>query len=199
MRLVIASNNAGKIREIREIIGDWFDEVCSLGDLGISLEVEEDGDTFAYNAQKKAREVCAVTGLCALGDDSGLCVDFLGGAPGVYSARFAGERANDDENNRKLLEQMADVPAEKRGARFVCCMALCYPDGRMLTVEGECRGSIAHVPAGDRGFGYDPVFYVEELGKTFGEIDDQTKNRISHRAVALGMLKQELERRSGGA
>jgi XTP/dITP diphosphohydrolase len=198
MKLVIASNNAGKIREIREIVGDRFEALYSLRDLGIALEVEEDGETFAQNAQKKAREVCAATGYCALADDSGLCVDYLDGAPGVYSARFAGEAASDEQNNRKLLSLLKGVPRDLRGARFVCCMALCYPDGRMETVLGECGGHIVLEPQGDGGFGYDPLFYSEELGKTFAQADAAEKNRISHRARALLALKLELERGNTG-
>ncbi len=191
MKLLIASNNRGKIREMRELLSGHFDEILSMSDAGLDLEVEEDGETFSENAAKKAREVCAASGMAALADDSGLCVEALGGEPGVYSARFSGVHGDDEANIRVLLEKMREE--ENRRCKFVSAVVLRYPDGRELSAEGEVRGILLDRKVGENGFGYDPIFYSEELGKSFGEASAEEKNSISHRARALENLLKKLE------
>ena len=188
-RLLIATNNAGKTAEIKAILGDFYDEVVSLKDAGIMLEVEEDGESFEENAVKKAREAAAVAGCDALADDSGLCVDALDGAPGIYSARYAGQDATDAQNNEKLLQALSGM--QDRTARFVCVIALVSGES-VTTARGEVEGVIATGPSGSGGLGYDPLFYVPELGQTFAEIPSDIKNTLSHRARALGALKAKL-------
>jgi XTP/dITP diphosphohydrolase len=188
-RLLIATNNQGKVKEIKAILGGFYDEIVSLKDAGIHLEVVEDGDSFEANAVKKAREAAKVAGCDALADDSGLCVDALDGAPGIYSARYAGEDATDEKNNEKLLTSLKGVP--DRTARFVSVVALVSGDN-VTTACGEVRGVIAHKPSGNGGFGYDPLFFVPRLGQTFAEIPSEIKNSFSHRARALEALKQKL-------
>lgn len=192
MKLIIASNNAHKLDEIRAILGEHFGEILSLREAGIDHETVEDGNTFLENALKKAREIAELSGCCALADDSGLCVDALDGGPGIYSARFAGEHGNDEANNRLLLEKLRDVPDAKRGAHFTSAIALVYPDGREVTAEGYIYGVIAHSPAGKNGFGYDPLFYVPELGCTTAQLSPEEKNAVSHRANALHALEAKL-------
>jgi len=194
MRLIIASNNAHKIREIREILGSYFTELCSMKEAGIVLEVEEDGETFRENALKKARETLAASGFdAALSDDSGLMVDALNGAPGVYSARYAGDGHDDAANNAKLLADMADVPEEKRTCRFVSAVALVLKDGREFVAEGAVEGILLRAPQGENGFGYDPLFYYPEFEHSFAEISAEQKNSISHRKNALTKLQEMLE------
>lgn len=193
-RLVIATNNQGKVREIKAILGGFYEEIKSLKEAGIILEVAEDGETFEQNAEKKALQAFNITGCDTLADDSGLCVDALGGAPGVYSARYAGENAADEENNNKLLWEMRGI--RDRSAKFVCVMAL-VTNGDVITARGEVAGSIAHSPSGEGGFGYDPLFFSEEFGQTFGELPEGIKNSISHRARALARLKDLLQERQG--
>ena len=188
-RLLIATNNAGKVREIKAILGGFYDELVSLNDIGLDLNVAEDGDTFEQNAIKKAREAAEAAGCDALADDSGLCVEALGGAPGVYSARYAGEDATDADNNAKLLAAMEGV-ADRR-AKFVSVVAL-VSGGTVTTANGEVGGEIAHAPSGGGGFGYDPLFYVPDLGQTFAEIPAELKNTLSHRARALAALRDKL-------
>ncbi|MGI5918445.1 MAG: XTP/dITP diphosphatase [Christensenellales bacterium] len=188
-RLLIATNNAGKVREIKAILGEFYDELVSLKDIGLELNVVEDGDTFEENAVKKAREAARTAGCDALADDSGLCVAALDGAPGVYSARYAGEHATDEENNAKLLAALKGV--ENRHAKFVSVVALASGD-TVTTVRGEVEGVIAHAPSGSGGFGYDPLFFVPELGQTFAEIPADLKNTLSHRARALAALRDKL-------
>lgn len=185
MKLVLATNNKGKVREMSEILAPYEIEVISLDAFLNIGDIEEDGDTFRENAVKKASITCERTGLMSLADDSGLEVDHLGGAPGIHSARFAGEEKNDEANNTKLLHLLAEVPAERRTARFRCVVAVAVPGGWVYTAEGTCEGVIAGEPRGDGGFGYDPLFYLPEYGKTFAELDPGTKNKISHRAHAL--------------
>jgi len=194
-RLVVATGNENKVVEIREILRDFPIEVLSLKDLNIDVEVMEDGDTFEENAYKKAWEVMKITGLPTLADDSGLQVDYLGGAPGVHSARFSGEHGNSVKNNEKLLELMKGVPMEERKARFVCSMVLLYPDGEKITARGEIEGYIATELKGSEGFGYDPLFIVPEYNKTFGELGRDIKNSISHRGKALRDLREKLKDR----
>lgn len=183
--LVLATRNQGKVRELRELLAGIDVHLTSLADYPQIPEIDEDGDTFAANARKKALVTARLTGHLALADDSGLMVDALNGQPGVYSARFAGQNASDAANNRKLLQLLADVPWQKRTARFVSAIAIAHPDGRLHTVEGICEGYILTEYRGNNGFGYDPLFFVSELGQTYAEMSEADKNRISHRGRAL--------------
>ncbi len=194
-RVVAATCNPGKLREIRSILAPLGLELLSLDDFPGIPEIVEDGATFRENAVKKATEVARLTGEMAVADDSGLSVDALQGRPGVYSSRYAGEKATDEDRCRKLLAEMAGVPAGSRQARFVCAIAVAEPSGKTEAAEGECRGEIAFSPRGDQGFGYDPVFFLPEYGKTMAELPPEVKNRISHRAKALEKLKEILKRR----
>ena len=190
MKLIIASNNAHKLEEIRAILGGAFEQILSLREAGIEHETVEDGATFAENAAKKAREIAELSGCCALADDSGLCVDALGGAPGIYSARFAGEHGNDAANRRRLLKELENT--DERGAHFCCSMALVRPDGTMTTAEGFVYGEIARAEAGENGFGYDSLFYLPEYGCTMAQLPPEKKNAISHRHNALQALLEKL-------
>lgn len=190
MKLIIASNNAHKLEEIKAILGDHFGEILSLREAGIEHETVEDGETFLQNAEKKAREIAEISGCCALADDSGLCVDALGGAPGIYSARYAGVHGDDEANNDLLLKNLEG--AEDRSAHFTCAMALVWPDGRELTAEGYIYGVIAKERAGTNGFGYDPLFYLPERGCTTAQLSPEEKNAISHRGNALHELVRKL-------
>ncbi|MEE3362422.1 MAG: RdgB/HAM1 family non-canonical purine NTP pyrophosphatase [Anaerovoracaceae bacterium] len=197
MVIAAATKNAGKIKEIGKITEQFGFEIISRDDAGIdpALEIEENGSTFAENSLIKAKTVCELCGMPAVADDSGLMVDFLGGAPGVESARFAGEHGNDGKNNEKLLSLMKNAPDGKRGAKFVCVVTLVFPDGSVISAEGECRGTIAREPEGTGGFGYDPLFIPEGYEKTFAELGADVKNKISHRSRALmklaDLLKEE--------
>ncbi|MEW5953299.1 MAG: XTP/dITP diphosphatase [Bacillota bacterium] len=190
--LVLATHNQGKVREMEKLLEGSGFKVLSLHEFPEFPEVVEDGDTFEANAIKKARETAAYTGRLALADDSGLEVDHLGGAPGVYSARFAGPARDDAANNRKLLKQLEGVPAEKRTGRFCCVVAVAAPDGRVKTARGTCEGLIGAEPRGDSGFGYDPLFYVPEYNQTFAQLDLAVKNKISHRGRAFAAAKDIL-------
>lgn len=192
MELVIASNNQNKIREIKQIIGDKFDKIYSLKELGIDIEIEETGTTFFENSLIKAKAITELTNKASLADDSGLMVDVLDGAPGVYSARFSGEPCNDYNNNQKLLSLLEGYNYEDKTAKFVSAIVLYYPNGEYLTVSGEVKGHILTEYHGDGGFGYDPLFYCDELGETFGEASQEAKNRVSHRARALDELRKQL-------
>ena len=190
-RLILASNNAKKLKELRAILADTGVEVIPQREAGCDFEVEETGETFEENAYLKASAVTKATGEAAIADDSGLCVDALGGAPGVYSARFTGNHADSDEvRNRFLLEKLKD--AEQRSARFVSCICCTLPNGDILRSRGECEGEILHAPRGENGFGYDPVFLVKSAGRSMAELSAEEKNRISHRAVALRRFQEEL-------
>jgi len=219
MKIVVATRNPGKLREIRLGLEGLAVELLSLADFPAAPAVEEDGDSFAANAVKKARALCAYTGIPALADDSGLEVDALQGAPGIRSARFAGQGASDAANNAKLLSLLHGVRPEKRTARFRCVIALAWPDGRVdtvegiaeaalgselyfkhkpldgkvETVEGIAEGVILDEPRGDQGFGYDPLFYSPELDATFSEVEAERKLRVSHRGQALAQLRQMLQ------
>lgn len=189
MKIAIATNNPNKLREIRAILGGFFDEALSLSDLGIDIDIEETGTTLTENALIKARTIRDLTGLPALADDSGLMVDALGGAPGVYSARYAGEEHDDKKNNALLIKNLEGKP---RDAKFCSVIALCYPDGRELTAEGSVRGVILEEERGTGGFGYDPLFFSPELGKTFAEATPEQKNSVSHRSRALRAMLELL-------
>lgn len=196
MKLLLATNNAHKAREIREILGERFSEILTMKEAGIELDVDEDGATFAENAIKKARETLAYAGDrfdAVLADDSGLCVDALNGAPGVYSARFSGDAHNDAKNNEKLIELLKDVPDQKRTARFCCCVALQRTDGEPIVAQGEVEGTILHEPRGENGFGYDPYFFYAPFQKSFAELSADEKNAVSHRKRALQKLKEALD------
>lgn len=193
MKLIIASNNAHKVSEIKAILGCFYDEILSLREAGIDMDVVEDADTFEGNALKKAREVFAVADADAvLSDDSGLMVDALGGAPGVYSARYAGEGHDDAANNAKLLDALRDVPDEKRTARFCTSVALIRRGMPAVTANGNVEGVILHSPQGENGFGYDPLFYYEPLKKSFAQLTPEEKNSVSHRRRALESLCDKL-------
>lgn len=197
LTLVMATRNAGKVREMAELLRDLKVRLLSLNDFPELPEIPEDGATFADNAAAKAQAVARLTGLPALADDSGLEVAALGGRPGVFSARYAQDRTggktpSDEDNWRKLLDELRDVPPEERQARFVCEIALARPNGRLVTTRGELAGTIALEPRGTRGFGYDPVFWVPEYQATVAELDPAVKNRISHRGRALKKLKDIL-------
>ncbi|SDY28815.1 RdgB/HAM1 family non-canonical purine NTP pyrophosphatase [Lysobacter enzymogenes] len=198
MKLVLASSNAGKLVELRELLGDTGIEPVAQSDLGVE-DIEETGSTFVENALLKARHACAVTGLPALADDSGICVDALGGAPGLYSARYAGRHGDNEANIDKLLAALKDVPDERRGAHFYAVIvALRHAgDPRPIIAEGLWNGRILHQRQGSRGFGYQPVFLDTEHGISAGEIDDALKNRVSHRARALAALRARLPELGG--
>lgn len=195
MKFVLASHNKGKLAEMQAILRELGVEVVLQSDLGLSLEPEENGETFTENARIKARAVMEASGLPAIGDDSGLCVDALNGAPGVYSARYGG-LDDDAARYRLLLQNMRG--SMTRTAHFHTSVVCVFPDGTELTAEGDCHGTIAYAPMGDRGFGYDPVFFVPQLRKTFAQMTAEEKNAISHRGNALrafsGILKEYLEK-----
>lgn len=189
-RLIVASHNLHKIREIKELTSHLNLEVVGLTEMGDFPPVVEDGDTFRDNAEKKAVEIANLTREYVLADDSGLEVDALNGAPGVHSARFAGEPSCDQRNNELLLKKLAGLPLAERGAQFRCLMAFAVPGGKVEFSEGICRGVIIFEPRGTHGFGYDPLFLVPEYGLTFAELTSEAKNTISHRSLAMqGMLK----------
>ncbi|NPA95642.1 MAG: XTP/dITP diphosphatase [Thermodesulfobacteria bacterium] len=193
LKAVIATKNKGKLKELQNLLSDFGLEIVSLDEFDEIGEIVEDGDTFFENAMKKARTVAERTGLLAIADDSGLEVDCLNGRPGIYSARFAGENCSDQDNNQKLLSEMKDVPAEKRGAQFRCVIVAYRPDGKWVSAEGVCRGTIGFEPVGDQGFGYDPLFIPEGEDRTMAQMTREEKNKISHRGKALQDLKSKIE------
>ena len=191
MKLVLASKNKKKLVEMNEILSHLGTEVCSEAEAGVDVEVEETGTTFEENSLLKARAVMEASGLPAIADDSGLCVDALNGAPGVYSARYGGEGLDDTGRYWLLLENMkGQMP---RTAKFVSVITCCFPNGDRLDAAGDCFGTIAYAPQGDNGFGYDPVFFVPELRKTFAQLTPEEKNAISHRGNALRAFAAELK------
>ena len=197
MELILASRNKKKIREVEAILANHFPgiRILSLDDVGYIGDIEENGETYEENALTKARTAVEAGNhqYPAIADDSGLSVDALNGAPGVYSARYAGGHGDDAANNALLLKNLADTPAEERTARFVCCIALVYPDGREITVRGETEGLIIDEARGEGGFGYDPYFYYAPFGKTFSELSAEEKNAISHRGKAIAKVAQILK------
>ena len=195
VELLVGTTNAGKLGEIETALKDLPIRIIPLSRLGAFPSVVEDGQTFEENALKKARALADFSGMPTLADDSGLEVDALGGAPGIHSARYSGEDATDVGNNEKLLQNLAGIPQEKRTARFVCVLALCLPASRgrrEWLFRAECEGWIAFAPKGENGFGYDPIFFYPPFGKTFGEVDRQTKGDVSHRGKALKKLAEAL-------
>ncbi len=191
MKMVLASKNQKKMKEMNEILSTMGVEVCLQADVGIDIDVEETGTTFEENSLLKAKAVMEASGLPAIADDSGLCVDALNGAPGVYSARYGGEGL-DDTGRYKLL--LANMPkGEARTAKFVSVITCCFPNGDVLTARGECPGTIAFAPMGEGGFGYDPIFFLPKLKKTFAQLTAEEKNAISHRGLALEAFQGKLE------
>ena len=193
--LVVASSNKHKIDEISKVTKKFGIQVISRDDAGIpkDLEIEENGSTFEENSYIKAKAIMDICGKPTIADDSGLMVETLGGAPGVYSARFAGEDQNDERNNEKLKDLLKDVSYKDRRAKFVSVITLLFPDGRKIVARGECPGHIIEEERGNNGFGYDPLFVPEGYGSTFGMLSPEVKNEISHRALALKNLAKELE------
>ena len=195
MKIAVATKNANKVKELNELMKIEAVEFLSLKDLGFDGEIEENGSSFEENALIKARFVCQKYSLPAISDDSGLCVDVLGGEPGIYSARYAsenGENSDDAANIDKLLLKLRGIKDNEKTARFVCAMAYCAPDGTEFTVKGFCEGVICGECRGDSGFGYDPVFFSTRLLKTFGEATDEEKNSVSHRAHAAALMSEKL-------
>lgn len=194
--IIAASRNQHKIVEIEEITKKFGMHIISRDDAGIpKFEIEEDGETFEENSFKKANEIMKICGKTTIADDSGLEVDYLGGAPGVYSARFAGEEGDDEKNNEKLIGLLDGIPYKERRARFVSVITMVFPDGETLVARGECEGHVIDTPVGDNGFGYDPLFVPEGFQRTFAQLTAEEKNRISHRAKALMKLEQLLAER----
>lgn len=191
MKLIIASNNAHKLTEIKAILGGRFEEILSLREAGIDHETVEDGRSFYENARKKAWEIMTISGCCALADDSGLCVDALGGAPGIYSARFSGVHGDDAANRRTMLEKLEGVT--DRAAHYTCCMVLIRPDGSELSAQAEFHGQIGHSEIGENGFGFDPIFFIPQYNCTMAQLPPETKNSVSHRHLALRELLSKLE------
>ncbi len=193
MDFILATNNMKKLAEMQRILSPLGINVVTAKMLGITLEdVEEDGDTFEANARLKAYAACKETNMPSIADDSGLCVDYLNGAPGIFSARFAGDHGNDELNNDKLLQMLEGVPEEQRTAYYVCAVCCVFPDGREIVVRGECHGKIGFQRDGNQGFGYDPLFIVN--GRAFGRYTAEEKDEISHRGIALKKLAAELEK-----
>lgn len=198
MKFLIATNNDEKLREIRRILAQFGIDGVSLSEAGVKSNPEETGSTFEDNARIKALYGMKATGMPTVADDSGLMVDALHGAPGVYSARYAGENATDEDRIKKLLHEMKDVPAGARGAKFVCAVCCVFPDGNIISVRGECDGSIAFEPIGKGGFGYDPVFIEKTTGRSFARLAGEEKDRLSHRGKALALFAKSLDKRFGG-
>ena len=192
-KLVIATGNPGKVREIKKILEGVYDEICSLKDEGIAVDIVEDADSFLGNAAKKALTISRLVDCDVLADDSGLCVDGLGGRPGVYSARYSAS-GTDEDNNKKLVEECAALDEEGRRASYVCAIVLARGGQEIYSCEGTCYGRIVLEAHGNGGFGYDPYFYLPEYGQTFGELPAEEKNKISHRALALKKVQEFLQK-----
>lgn len=191
-RIIFATGNAGKMKEIREILGDMDTEILSMKEAGIQTDIVENGTTFEENARIKAKAVAQFTKDIVLADDSGLEVDYLNKEPGVYSARYMGEDTSYTIKNQAILDRLKGVPKEKRTARFVCAIAAAMPNGDVLVTRETIEGYIGEKPAGSNGFGYDPIFYVDEFGCSTAELTEEQKNQISHRGKALRAMKEKL-------
>ena len=189
-KIIFATTNTGKIKEIKEILADFDVEVVSMKEMNITADIEENGATFEENSLIKARAVSKLTGLPALADDSGLEVDYLNGEPGIYSARYLGRDTDYDYKNNYIIKKLKDAKDEERSARFVCVISLVLPDGREFVKKGVMEGRIGYEIKGGNGFGYDPIFYLPEYGKTSAEISAEEKNKISHRGKALSAMKE---------
>ncbi len=192
-RIVFATGNAGKVKEIQMIMEDTGMEIVSMKEAGIVVDIEENGTTYEENALIKAREVAKYTDAIVMADDSGLEVDYLNKEPGILSARYLGEDTSYRIKNQNLIERLESVPDEKRTARFVCAIAAVLPDGKELTTRATIEGRIGYEEKGSHGFGYDPIFYVPEFGKTTAELTEEEKNQVSHRGKALRLMKEELK------
>ena len=192
-KMIFATGNEGKMREVRMILGDLGAEILSLKEAGIQAEAEENGTTFEENAVIKAKEIMEKTGALVLADDSGLEVDALNGEPGIYSARYMGHETSYHIKNKNLIERLEGKTGEERSARFVCAIAACFPDGRVLTTRGTMEGQIGFEEKGENGFGYDPIFYLPEYQCYSGELPLEEKNKLSHRGKALRLMKEQLE------
>ena len=193
-RLVFATGNEGKMKEIRVILGDLDYEILSMKEAGITADIVEDGKTFEENAEIKAKAISKLANCLVLADDSGLEVDYMDKQPGIYSARWLGEDTSYDVKNNKIIENLKGVPDEERTARFVCAVAAAFPDGRVITKRGTIEGIIGYEQRGENGFGYDPIFFLPEYGKTTAELSLEEKNKISHRGRALEQIKEELKK-----
>ena len=193
-RMIFATGNENKMKEIREILGALPLEILSMKEAGVSADIVEDGKTFEENALIKARAICKLAGEMVLADDSGLEIDYLNKEPGIYSARYMGEDTSYHIKNKSLIDRLEGVPNEKRTARFVCAIAAVLPDGKELVVRGTVEGIIGYEEKGENGFGYDPIFYLPERGCTTAELPPEEKNSISHRGNALRLMKELLER-----
>lgn len=191
-KIILASNNKGKIKEVRQILKDMHVELLTMKEAGADMDIEENGATFEENALIKARSVMERTGCLTIADDSGLEVDYLNKEPGVYSARYMGHDTSYDIKNQSIIDRLEGVKGNDRSARFVCAMAAVFPDGREIVTRGTMEGIIAEKPAGENGFGYDPILYIPQLSKSSAELTDEEKNSISHRGEALEKLKKEL-------
>ena len=195
-RIIFATGNKGKMNEIRMILADTGLEIVSMKDAGIELDIVEDGTTFEENARIKAQAVAAAApDDIVVADDSGLEIDYLNKEPGIYSARYMGEDTSYDVKNQNLIDRLAGVPKEQRTARFVCAMAAVFPNGETITARGTIEGYIGWEPAGENGFGYDPIFYVDEYGCSTAELSPEAKNEISHRGKALRAIRDEVMKR----
>ena len=194
-KIIFATGNQDKMREIREILADMDVEVVSMKEAGIHADIVENGSTFEENAVIKAKTICELTGEITLADDSGLEIDYLNKEPGIYSARYMGEDTSYDIKNQALLDRLDGVPDEKRTARFVCAIAAVLPNKEVLTTRGTIEGYIGEKPVGKNGFGYDPIFYVEEYGCSTAELSMEQKNELSHRGKALRAVKEELKKK----
>lgn len=190
--IILASNNKDKVKEIKEILKGY--DIISMKEAGIDVDIEENGTTFEENALIKARAIMKLTGQITMADDSGLEIDYLNKAPGVYSARFMGHDTSYDIKNKALIQKLEGVKGSDRSGRFVCAIAVCFPDGREIVKRGTMEGLIAEEIKGDNGFGYDPIVYLPEYGKTSGELAPEEKNKISHRGKALALIKEELDK-----
>ncbi|MBR6377759.1 MAG: XTP/dITP diphosphatase [Oscillospiraceae bacterium] len=194
MKVILASQNRHKLQEIQAILAPYDIQLVLQSELGLHIDVEETGTTFEENSELKARAVMEATGMPAIADDSGICVDVLGGEPGIYSARYgAPECVTDEDRLYHLLKNLRGIRAEERTARFVCVITLLWPDGRKLVAKGSCEGLITFEPRGENGFGYDPIFFSPAHGCTLAQLPPEEKNKISHRANALNRLEQMLE------
>ena len=191
--IIIATKNKDKVVEIKKILEGMDANIKAMSDIGIDIDIEETGTTFEENAMIKAKSIYDITHSLVIADDSGLEIDYLDGAPGIYSSRFAGEDASYDEKIGIILDKLKDAKGEERSARFVCAIAVCMPDGSSFTVKDTCEGYIADAPCGENGFGYDPVFYMKEYGMTTAQMDEDMKNSISHRGKALRQMRDRLE------
>lgn len=190
--IILASNNKDKVKEVKEILKGY--DIISMKEAGIDVDIEENGTTFEENALIKARAIMKLTGQITMADDSGLEIDYLNKAPGVYSARFMGHDTSYDIKNKALIQKLEGVKGSDRSGRFVCAIAVCFPDGREIVKRGTMEGFIAEEIKGDNGFGYDPIVYLPEYGRTSGELAPEEKNKISHRGKALALIKEELDK-----